>query len=86
VRKEGEVRAERLDPGCGEGRRGVMNWEVEGERREDDWCGREGTLVVGKGTGIGALDMSILIKRREWDERSVLSDVEGTAGRTSGES
>ncbi len=35
VRKEGEERAERLDPGPGEGRRGVRYWDVVGERREE---------------------------------------------------
>lgn len=36
VRKDGEVRVERLDPGAGEGRRGVAYWEAEGDRRDDD--------------------------------------------------
>jgi hypothetical protein len=70
VRKEGEVTRERLEPGCGEGRRGVMYWDVVGERREEPWCGREGPVVVGEGSGIGALCSSVCMKRRERRERT----------------
>ena len=55
VRKEGEVRSDKLEPGVGEARRGVMNCDVVGESKDEGWCGREGPVLVGEGSGIGAL-------------------------------
>ena len=52
VLKEGlEERVERLEPGVGEGIRGVWYWEVLGERRDDGWLVRVGDArgLVGLG-------------------------------------
>jgi len=37
VLKDGDDMVERLEPGLGEGIRGVAYWELVGERREEAW-------------------------------------------------
>jgi hypothetical protein len=53
------VRSDRLEPGAGEARRGVMNCDAVGESKDEGWCGREGPVLVGEGSGIGALCLSL---------------------------
>jgi hypothetical protein len=85
VRKDGEVRVERLEPGWGEGRRGVMYWEADGERREELWWGRDGRGAEGEArglvTGIGTL-WCLLVRFGNEKEREndVLPEVERATG------
>jgi hypothetical protein len=86
VRKEGEVRSDKLEPGAGEARRGVMNCDAVGESNDEGWCVRDGPVLVGEGSGIGALCLSLVWMKISKGEKNVLPDVEGTAGWASGES